>query len=476
MKLKPLSVHTCERWIFYSFLILIAWLPLPLGSRYPLGWGIMEITTFSLLSLWLVTKIFKQNNDGASINPVSKIVFLLFIASLAYQLLLTAPLTLETIQLLSPQTFEVYRFTQELAPKDSFSLSLDRGLTLQECLKSASYVSMFFLTLVLVNSRTRLKQLAFLLISVGFAEALFGLIDVLAGGQLFRIPFAGVGSANYSATGTYTNYNHFGGLLEMAIPLSLGMLLSTATTNEAHTGWRAHIRGLAQRLLAPRLWLYAITITMVVALLYSKSRGANISLMLAIGLTAGLVFLFKKEAANKQTPRLLLILILPLLISLSLGVQPLLSRLETQGLQTNRDQYRELAYQIITDYPIFGIGSGNWGHVYMAYQSDEAGAYNNHRIVNNVHNDYLELFVEQGAIGFVLFGSAIILALSTMIVALRRRKDPLMHGVLWACVTAVFSLLSHSLADYNFHIPANAGWFSVILAMGLIASRMPRNA
>ncbi|MBK9469999.1 MAG: hypothetical protein IPO20_19435 [Gammaproteobacteria bacterium] len=86
-----------------------------------------------------------------------------------------------------------------------------------------------------------------------------------------------------------------------------------------------------------------------------------------------------------------------------------------------------------------------------------------------------ELLVEQGAIGFVLFGSAILIALGTMISALLRRRDPLVRAVLFGCVTATLSLLIHAFVDFNFHIPANAAWFSVILAMGLIASRMPHD-
>ena len=469
------SAHKQEQWLFYSLLAIIAWLPLPLGSRYPLGWGIMEIATFGLLSFWLFIQFFKQKNYVLGINPISKVVLLLFIISLAYQLFQTATLTPEIIHFLSPQTFETYNLSQEIAPKNAFSLSLDRGLTLQEFLKSASYASIFFLTLVLTNSRKRLKQLAFLLISVGFAESLLGLADVLAKGQLFRLPFTGIGGASYSATGTYANYNHFGGLLEMAIPVSVGLLMATAVAPEMHPNWRARLRVLFQGLLSPRLWLYAVTTTMIIALLYSRSRGANISLISAAGLTTGIVFLFKRTKAKKQESRPLLALI-PLIIGLSIGANPLLSRLETQGLQNGRDVFREIAYKVIADYPLFGVGSGNWSHVYMAYQSAEVGAFNGQRLANNVHNDYLELIVEQGIIGFIIFGSAVLLALSTMIIALCRRKDPLMQGILWACVTATFSLLSHALADYNFHIPANAGWFSVILAMGLIASRMPRDA
>lgn len=464
------SAPTSERWVFYGFLTLIAWLPIPLGSRYPLGWGVMEILVFSLLSIWLLTQLFTQKNPVAKTSRTNRVVALLFIASLGYQALQIVPLPLEAIRFLSANTFEVYHLTQPEATKKFFSISLDKGLSLQELLKSAAYVSIFFLTLLLVNSRKRLQQLIYLLIIVGFMQALFGLIDAYTGGELFRKPFTGIGNSTYSATGTYANYNHFGGLLEMAIPLSVGMLMATTVHHPSYTHWRARLTGVTQWLLSSRIWFYLFTTTMITALLYSTSRGANISLIAAASLSTGLIVLFRRSTTGEKKSRLLPMLTLPLVIALWLGGHQLFSRFETQGLETDRQQHREIAYRVIADYPIFGVGSGNWSHVYMAYHSPE---YYSHALLNNVHNDYLELLVEQGLIGFILFGSAILLTLGTMIVALRRRRDPLIRGVLFGCVTATLSLLIHSLVDYNLHIPANAAWFTVILAMGLIASRMP---
>ena len=170
---------------------------------------------------------------------------------------------------------------------------------------------------------------------------------------------------------------------------------------------------------------------------------------------------------------LMFLVFIPVAVGILLGADQLLSKLENAGFQSDRYLHRAMAYRVIADYPLFGIGSGNWGHVYPAYQDPETYT---EKSVLHVHNDYLELLAEQGMVGFVLFGSAILIALATMIDALRRRRDPLMRGVLYGCVTATLSLLIHALVDFNFHIPANAAWFSVILAMGLIASRMPHDA
>ncbi|MCB1841970.1 MAG: O-antigen ligase family protein, partial [Halioglobus sp.] len=143
------------------------------------------------------------------------------------------------------------------------------------------------------------------------------------------------------------------------------------------------------------------------------------------------------------------------------------------GLNSNRHLHRELAYKVIADYPFFGIGSGNWMDVYPAYETTETYGYGK---LMHVHNDYLQLLAEQGIVGFLILGSAILIALGTMLGALRRRRDPLMRGILYGCVTATITFLIHALADFNFHIPANAAMFSVILAMGLIAARMPHDA
>ncbi len=45
--------NAADNGIFISLLILIFWLPLPLGSNRPWAWAIMEIWIIGLFILWL---------------------------------------------------------------------------------------------------------------------------------------------------------------------------------------------------------------------------------------------------------------------------------------------------------------------------------------------------------------------------------------------------------------------------------------
>ena len=467
---NALYPRTPDQWIFYSLLLLIAWLPIPLGSNRPLGWGIMQIVAFSLLFSWTIIQLFMRQSMP-HITGSTRVVLLLFLSSLVYQLLQTTPLSLETIRLLSPTTYQVYSITQPEIAKASFSISLDLNQTVIEFLKSAAYLSIFFLTLVLVDSRKRLRQLAYLLILVGFAQSLLGLLDVYLGGILFNNPFGFGRFFADRATGTYINSNHFAGLLELAIPIGMGMILAQSQDHNFFPNWQARLLALTNWLLSGKARLSLYLIIMFTALFYSGSRGGFFSLIIATIVTLVALVLFR--GFRSREARLLSILVLPLFAVSWLGAGLLASKLEKGGLKTNRHPHREAAYQMIADYPLFGIGNGNWHQVYPAYKNPEI---HTKALLLHVHNDYLELLAEQGAVGFVLFGSAVLITFATMSGALRRRRDPLMRGVLFGCVTATLSLLIHALFDFNFHIPANAAWFSVILAMGLVAARMPHDA
>jgi len=460
----------CDRLLACALFLLLLWVPIPIGSTQPWHTGVMEVVCFSLLSACLTLRIFTRHGFPV-IDPSVRAILLLFIASLAYQLLQVIPLPPEVLRMLSPAAYTVYSINGAESAKETYSISLGVELTLREFLKSATYVSLFFLTLALIRSRARLVRLAYLLIFLGFAQCIFGMLDAYLGGILFKIPFGPGRGTGMVVTGTYISYNQFAFLLEMAIPVTAGMVLTQSAGQEWPHDWRARVVAFANWLLSRHIWLFLCLLTLITLLLYSRSRGGAISLLIASSVAFGIALVNRGVDGHKL--RRLLTLALPVAIALWLGAWQLLARLETQGLDTNRHLHREIAYRVIADYPVFGVGGGNWIDVYPAYDHSATYVWS---VLNHVHNDYLELLAEQGVIGFVLFGSAVLIALGTMIDALRRRRDPLMRGVLFGCVTATISTLIHALVDFNFHVPAHAAWFSVILAMGLIASRMPHDA
>ena len=50
-----------------------------------------------------------------------------------------------------------------------------------------------------------------------------------------------------------------------------------------------------------------------------------------------------------------------------------------------------------------------------------------------------------------------------------------MRGIMFASITGVTSLLFHATVDFNFHIFANAAYFYVLVAMGLVAALTKQN-
>ncbi|MCP4410885.1 MAG: O-antigen ligase family protein [Gammaproteobacteria bacterium] len=448
-----------DKWLYVGLLVLIAWLPIPLGSSRPWSLGILEIAAFGLLSLWLLLKSATPLAETGILKQY-RIILLLMSLSLGYQLLQVFPLPLKVIEFLSPATANVYRYAIADIADQYFTISLDPGLSLKAFLKSASYFSIFFLVLVLINSWERARQLIYVVIFVSLAESCWALVDFYHDG-------ATVGER---ASGTYTNPNHFAALLELGISVALGMSISLSERSIRSPNWRIRLSAVLDWLLKDKARLYVSLIIMFAALFYSASRGAIFSLFFAVFATLILV-LFLRGWKTREARILARISLLVLVAVSWLGADNFITRLETYGLQADRPLLNRATYRMIADYPLFGIGAGNWQHLYPMYRDPQMTTI---LFARHAHNDHLELISEQGVIGYGLIGSAVGLAILKMIMALRWRRDPLMRGILFACVAGGVSLLVHAWVEFNFHIPANAAWFYLVLALGLVASRLRR--
>ena len=54
--------------------------------------------------------------------------------------------------------------------------------------------------------------------------------------------------------------------------------------------------------------------------------------------------------------------------------------------------------EVVRDHPWFGVGLGAFQEVFPAYQKTEPGF-----LIDHLHNDWLELLIEAGAAGFVVY-------------------------------------------------------------------------
>ena len=88
------------------------------------------------------------------------------------------------------------------------------------------------------------------------------------------------------------------------------------------------------------------------------------------------------------------------------------------------------------------------------------------------HNDYFEYLCNLGIIGFSLLMIAMAILYLKLFKQLKKTTKSNLMGIKIACFTSVSAISIHSLMDFNFHLPANAIYFFIILAAGLQAGKI----
>jgi O-antigen ligase len=124
------------------------------------------------------------------------------------------------------------------------------------------------------------------------------------------------------------------------------------------------------------------------------------------------------------------------------------------------------AIKLFSHKPILGFGLGTFSDVYPQFRS----FYTNF-VVNAAHNDYLQLLVETGILGFGAMLWFLIIVYKRAIVKLEGWTDDTNGAVGLAALLGISGILVHSFVDFNLQIPANAAIFFVLCAIGAMESR-----
>lgn len=449
-----------------GLVILLVWLPVPLGSNRPWAWSLMHAASLSLLGLWCAGWVSRPDSLPDVLRQ-HRSVFLLLACWIAYVLLQAIPLPAAVVEQLSPTAFAHHEQMRMTGMEPVHFLSMDPGSTLQEAQKLSAYAALFLLTLALVTTRRRLRIVMVGIVVIGTLEAFYGLLVYLSPRQaMLWYP----GFNKDAVSGTYVNRNHFAGLMEMSIAAALGLIISETPRNY-RPNWRDQLRRASDALLGQGGWLSFCLTLMIVALLLSTSRGGIAALILGIGFMCGLsAFGKRSDAAGMRVfPR---IFVLAFVGIAWLGAGGLLQKIESVGISSNRAELREVTLRMAADFSFTGSGAGTFPWVFPAYKDERlSGGHYTH-----AHNDFLQLLAEQGVVGFALAAAVIASVAWRILAAYVRRRDPLMRGALFASGAGSVALLAHGAVDFNFHIPANAAMFFVLLGLGGVAAQVAHEA
>jgi O-antigen ligase len=302
--------------------------------------------------------------------------------------------------------------------------------------------------------RRALRRLVVLFVTVAACEAVLGILQVGAGPKsLLQLdnPYA-TGAAN----GTYVNRNHFAALIAMALPMMLAMWSLEVLPRLDQRGERllAHPRDADARL-AYRIVLSIVLVVLVAALIFTRSRAGIGAGFLASALAV--VVLFWREGSLQIRVVLILVALAGVLLAAYAGLTPLLERLAPEELAPDYEGRMQVAAATMRaglDFLPLGSGLGTFADVFPRYQPERLAGFFDH-----AHNDYAEAFLELGVAGVVA------IALLAVAYGIRWRELALRSSrSLWylqaAAGFAMLAMAMHSAFDFNFHIPANAIYFS----------------
>jgi O-antigen ligase/tetratricopeptide (TPR) repeat protein len=443
--------------------ILIATLvlsPLALGSVAPWARSLLMFVGLLLFNLWLLRSVLA--GEISIMKSPAWILVALFIVLAFIQVI---PFPPGVLRILSPAAWHSYsEALGERFPAGSVrTLSLNPYYTLREIMRLAAVGMVFFMVLNSARARWQVKGLAFALMAVGSFEALYGLAEQFSGHK--HIFWLARQHHLEAVTGTFHNKNHFAGLLEMVIPVTLGCLVALDRSRARDSSARAS--GLGKQ-----ITLAALTIIMIVAVFFSLSRTGIVCVIASI---AALLLIAAAQAHFRGYAfAVIAIGAAVATIAVAIGIDYVIAAVgDVAGGQSASWIERLIlargALALIRDYPLFGTGLGTFAGTFGGYQSPHfADAW-----VNFLHNDWLQIFCEMGLLGGAIVVAGTLWVVHRLFKSIRRQDDTFLRWMATGALLGVLSMLFHSFLDYNLsRITSNGIAFAATLGIGIVAANM----
>lgn len=212
--------------------------------------------------------------------------------------------------------------------------------------------------------------------------------------------------------------------------------------------------------ISSRLWIGTALVLMFLAVGLSFSRGAYLGI-LAGGLFFTAVFLKRTHILGKVFMAAGAILILIFIFNSNLISQRLASSFNLQE-GSNAERYKNWvqAVDIIRDYPLGGVGLGNYARAVDPSVADRSSIY--------AHNLFLDIAAETGVLNSFLF-------LLLILVSVRRNlKSGSMANLGFASGLVAFTV--HSIFDTALYSPQVLAILLVMIALGLYDLKTPISA
>lgn len=442
-----ISSPVCERVLrgaFAAFLGLLFWVPLPLASNRTWALGFLAAAMLALLLVVCVVMCLGGFDSLRKLRSAS-----LPLAGLAgYAIWLT---------------LQWSGAVPDVASRDPFN-------TLQYLLLTLTYLGAFALILLLADSAARVKWVLGAMVATGLLQALvaIGLFASHAKHIYLFMPY----EQGSRAMGTFANFDHLAGFMELCLAAGVGLMLATMEPSESRRpNRRQRLVALLKFMMSGKMLVRLMLVVMVIALVLTRSRMGNMAFFTSLLLVGGAAVAFNARLRRGAFWLVAsLIVVDVIVVGQWVGIDQVVARLQNTAVVNEHARGEETVEQradtprqalaLVKTMPLAGYGAGSFYSVFPRFKSEDKEGYWDH-----AHNDYVQIAGEAGLVGFGLLAAVVLASLWRLMRFWRKDESRLNRGVAFGVSMAVCALLIHSWVDFNLQIPANALYFCVFLSL-----------
>mgnify|MGYP003288583501 CR=1 FL=1 len=306
-----------------------------------------------------------------------------------------------------------------------------------------AFILFYFVWINTVSTKKQMKFYLSIFVISGTLSALYGLYqyfcgDIYSQEWLDGNMFEEIKMRVYS---TFANPNVFGEYLLLVIPFSIMLFIDS--------------KGILKKL----FWLGNSSI-LILALILTFSRGCWLGIIFSLFVLAILI-----------DKRLIWLGVVGLIIAPFILPESIIARFTSIGnLADSSTSYRVYIWlgtiDMLKDYFLSGIGLGtsSFNSVYPLYSYNEIVAPHSHSL-------YLQLFVEYGVVGFIVFIGIIYNFYKETIISYIKNKN----YITVAAIAAISGFLIQSATDYTWYNYRVVLVFWMVIAFGICSTKEVNN-
>lgn len=456
---QPYALLSVNSVLWYVYLALLVWISFISEPYQSAQWMVFSSAFYAFLGGYcLLIAYGGRYNYQALICSRFAIAFLLGAAAWLFL----------QIQLPIQNGFISHLFGDDYYPlwfQPDTRLTIVPGLTRWLLMSDILVLALFVVSISMINSRQRLKQLLIVMLAVGLIHAMSGIAAKYAG--IYLVDKSQLDGHFDAARGFFVNRNHYASFVSLCLLGAIAMQLRSLL----NAGGLKFSRFVFGQIVSFRIFFMIALFAGLAAITLSQSRAGFLGLL--IGVVVVLLLSGKNGVGPFSRRRIILCMAAMLGILLFYFGQELLARFGNDALSIGeRATQWSVTWQAIKQQIFIGYGGGSYATVIQVFREYDLSR---QVVFDQSHNHYLHIWLEQGLIGLLLWLGFLSATLIYAVRELPRSASSLVKTVLMAALIVIVAALLQAMVDYNLQIMNIRCYFFAIMAAVFAAPKIKQS-